>query len=190
MHLGDPWRPLAPLGVPLANIYLHNWKLEYLEELPWSQSMYWWRNVQFAKSRTLATTLHKPTGEENLYVQFGYVPLTIFNHNQGQISGLMNSDPMNMIKTSQQSIKEGLEEWVEGDFRSTNAINKSKQVWTTNRHPHHKLLQTRRGRESICPVWIRPTEKFQSHSRTSFRINENWYNQCKQVNNQEQKYYK
>ena len=33
------------------------------------------------KTGTLVTTLHKPAGESNLYVRFGYVPLTISNHN-------------------------------------------------------------------------------------------------------------
>ena len=34
---------------PWYNTYLHNFKLEELEELPWSQSMYWWRQVKSQK---------------------------------------------------------------------------------------------------------------------------------------------
>ena len=69
------------------------------------------------KTGTLVTTFHKPAGEENPYVWFGYVPLTIFNHIPVQVSGSMNSNPVNMIHTSQQSIKEGLNEELEVYFR-------------------------------------------------------------------------
>ena len=41
-----------------------------------------------------------------------------------------------------------------------------------NRHPHHNLPQTCGGSKSVCPVWIWTTDHFQSHLRTSFRINE------------------
>ena len=37
---------LVPLGTTLDNTYLHNWKLEQPEKLPWSQSMYWWHQVK------------------------------------------------------------------------------------------------------------------------------------------------
>ena len=50
------------------------------------------------------------------YVQFGYGLLKIWCHNQGQVSVLMNADPINMIPTSQQSTKEGLNEELEGYF--------------------------------------------------------------------------
>ena len=60
------------------------------------------------KTGTLATTLHKPAEEENVYVWFGYGPLTICNHTQGQVSGSMNADPINMMHTSQQSMKDVL----------------------------------------------------------------------------------
>ena len=55
-------------------------------------------------------TFHKPAGEENPYVRFGYGPLTICNHTQGQVSVSMHADPINMIQTSQKSIEEGLNE--------------------------------------------------------------------------------
>ena len=51
------------------------------------------------KNVTLATTLHKPAGEANPYVRFGYVLLEIFWHTQGQVSVPMNSDPINMTHT-------------------------------------------------------------------------------------------
>ena len=39
------------------------------------------------KNVTLDMALHKPVGWANPYVWFGYVPLTIFNHTRGQVSG-------------------------------------------------------------------------------------------------------
>ena len=54
-------------------------------------------------------------------------------------------------------------------FLATGAITK-------NRHPCHNLPQDCRGSKYVFPVWIRPTENLQSHPRTSFRINEHWYN--------------
>ena len=71
------------------------------------------------KTGTLAMTFHKPAGEANQYVRFGYGPLSICNHTQGQVLGSMNTDPINMIHTSQQSTKEGLNKELEGDFRSS-----------------------------------------------------------------------
>ena len=55
-------------------------------------------------------TFHKPPGEANLCVRFGYVPLKQLHHALGQVSGLVNADPMNMIHTSQQSTKYGVNE--------------------------------------------------------------------------------
>ena len=46
------------------------------------------------KTGTLATTFHKPTGEENLYVRFGYGLYKIFWYALGQVSGSINSDPV------------------------------------------------------------------------------------------------
>ena len=75
--------------------------------------------VSIIKTGTLTTTLHKPAGEAHLYVQFGYVPLKHFNHTRGQVSGTMNSDPINMIHTSQQSTKEGCIKELGVDLRSS-----------------------------------------------------------------------
>ena len=47
-----------------------------------------------------------------------------------------------------------------------------------NQNPRHDLPQTSGGLKSVCPVWIRPTGNFQSHTRKSFRINERWSNNC------------
>ena len=63
---------------------------------------------EITKKETLSMTLHKPTGEENMYVQLGYSPLMILNHICGQVSGSMYTDTINMIHTSQQSTKYGL----------------------------------------------------------------------------------
>ena len=60
------------------------------------------------KTGRFATTFHKPAGEANLYVQFVYVPLKIYNHTPGQVSVSMNADPINMIHITQQSTKQGL----------------------------------------------------------------------------------
>ena len=57
---------------------------------------------EITKTGTLATTFHKPSGEANLYVHFGYVALKIYNHTPVQVSGSINTDPINMIHTIQQ----------------------------------------------------------------------------------------
>ena len=67
------------------------------------------------------------------------------------------------------------------NFLSNKAINWSKQAWITNRHPHHNLLQTCGGSESVCPVWIWITDNFLTHPRKHFRINKRWYEQCKKT---------
>ena len=72
--------------VPWDDTYLHYYKIEELEKLPWSRSMYWQQQVKFIKTY-LASNFHKPLGEANPYVQFGYFPLTIYNQTQGQASG-------------------------------------------------------------------------------------------------------
>ena len=74
------------------------------------------------KTITIDMTFHNPAGESNMFVQFGYGPLTIFNESQGNFSGTMNADPINMIHTSQKSAKEGLHKDLEGDFRSCTLI--------------------------------------------------------------------
>ena len=71
------------------------------------------------KKITLATTFHNLTGGKNPYVQLGYIPLTVFYHARGQVSVSMDADPINMIHTSQQLSKEGLNEELDGDFRSS-----------------------------------------------------------------------
>ena len=81
------------LCAPWDNTYLHNYKLDELEELPWIQSIYWW--------------------------------------------------------------------W---------------QVKLKNRHLLHDLPQTFGGIKYVCQFWIRPTDNFLTHQRTSFRTNERWYN--------------
>ena len=74
------------------------------------------------KTVPLATTFHKPVGGANMYVQFGYVPLKIWNYTQGQVSGSMNTNPINITHPSQQSTKEGLNDELEGDFILSNTI--------------------------------------------------------------------
>ena len=52
----------------------------------------------------LTITFDKPPGEENTYVWFGYSPQKTFNHTRRQVSGSMNSYPINANKhvTNQQ----------------------------------------------------------------------------------------
>ena len=59
------------------------------------------------KNRHPHHTLHKPEGEADPYLRFGYGPLTILNLTWRQVSGSMNDDPINIIYTSQKSSKEG-----------------------------------------------------------------------------------
>ena len=63
--------------------------------------------VAITKTGTFATTFHKTSGGwEVPYVCFGYIPLKNFNQTWGKVSGSMNSDPIKMMHTSQQSTKE------------------------------------------------------------------------------------
>ena len=50
---------------------------------------------EITKTVILATTFHKPAGEENVYVQFRCLPLKIFNYTRGRVSGSINTDPIN-----------------------------------------------------------------------------------------------
>ena len=58
------------------------------------------------KTWTLAKIFHKTAGEANLYVWFGYSPLTIYNNTLREVSVSMNSYPINLIHTSKQSAKQ------------------------------------------------------------------------------------
>ena len=60
---------------------------------------------------------HKHEGKANPYVCFGYVPHTICNNTQEQVSVSMNNYLVNSKHTNQQSTKEVLFEEVEGSFR-------------------------------------------------------------------------
>ena len=57
------------------------------------------------KTSTLVMTFKNCGGGKSLYFRFGYDLLTICNHTQGQVSVSMNMDPINIIRTSQQSTK-------------------------------------------------------------------------------------
>ena len=56
-------------------------------------------NYQLQPTVTLAMTFHKPAGEANTHVQFGYDLHTICNNTWGQVSGSTN---VNMINTNKQ----------------------------------------------------------------------------------------
>ena len=89
------------------------------------------------KNVTLTTTLHKPAGEENPYVRFGYGALTICNYTRGQVSVSMNNDPINMIHTNQKSTKEDskrtLKEILEAPNINTLLINDQRNKKTLYR---------------------------------------------------------
>ena len=68
-----------------------------------------------------------------------------------------------------------MENETEGGFRLIKKNNLCQQVWTTNQNPQQNLPQACRGRKSVCLVWICPTDNFLSHTRTSIRINNQWY---------------
>ena len=69
------------------------------------------------KTGTLATISNKPAEDTNPYIQFGYDSLTIYNHTQGQVSGPMYADPINMIHTIKKSTNDALNEEHEGDYK-------------------------------------------------------------------------
>ena len=90
-----PWRPFRKkLSTQLQTLTTWGTALKSINVLMAS--------CEITKTGTLAMTLHKPEGEANPHVRFGYGPLKIWNHTQGQVSGSMNADPMNIIHTSQQ----------------------------------------------------------------------------------------
>ena len=122
----------------------------------------------------------------NPYVQFGYVPQTIYNHTWEQVSGSIDYELVNAIYTNQQS-----------------TINKNRIWWINLKilyiKPMHQLMSTSsytqpapfprpssslRGSKSVFLVWIRPTGNFQSYLRNSFRINEHWSNKPEQTSQQ------
>ena len=88
-------------------------------------------------------------------------------------SGSSNTDPLNEINTSQNLKKI--------DFRSSKTINWFQQVVTLNRIPQHDFPQVYGGRKSLCPIWVFPTEDFQSHLGKSFSINEFWSDKLRQT---------
>ena len=71
MILCDPW----------ADTLLHNYKLEELEELTWSQSIYWWWQVQSQKpepspqpSKNLQGKQIRMSGLDTAHWQFAIPP--------------------------------------------------------------------------------------------------------------------
>ena len=59
---------------PCDHIYLPNYKLEELGIIALDPINVLMKTGKITKTGTLATTFHKPVGEANLYVQFGYGP--------------------------------------------------------------------------------------------------------------------
>ena len=55
-------------------------------------------NKHIHPTDTLATTLLKPTGEENIYVQFLYSPQKNLNHTRVQVLVSINANPINTKK--------------------------------------------------------------------------------------------
>ena len=63
------------LCAPWANTYLNNCKLEELGIISLRPINVLMMTDEITKTGTLATTFHKPAGEVNPYVLFGYGPL-------------------------------------------------------------------------------------------------------------------
>ena len=101
MCLGAPW---CPFDQHLLT-HLQTWRTLGTHLNPINVLM---TTGGITKTGTLATTFHKLLVEANPYVRFGYIPLEICNHTQGQVSGSINADPMNMIHTNQKPTNEGL----------------------------------------------------------------------------------
>ena len=65
---------INPMGLstPWADTYLHNCKLEKLGMIALKPINLLMTTGEIKKTATFATTFHKPAGEANMYVQFGY----------------------------------------------------------------------------------------------------------------------
>ena len=96
-----PRSPLLPLGQHLPT-QLQTWITWVTSLKPVNVLM---AKVAITKTGTLATILHKPVGEANKYVRFGYGLLKNCNNTQWQVSGSMNADPINIVHINQQSTK-------------------------------------------------------------------------------------
>ena len=153
------------LCAPWTDTYLHNWNFEELGMISLKPINVMMITGEITKTGTLAMTFQKNVGGSNPYVCFGYVPLKIFQHILVKVSVSMNSGSIKIIRTSQKSTKEGLNEKLEGSFRSIKSINWIEQVWTPNWHPFHDLPQTCWEWKSVCPVCIRPTDNFLRHPK-------------------------
>ena len=92
------------------------------------------------------------SGSDTTYIQFSNTPKDKFWYQLALIQKMQYTPSNN---------KKVLNEEIEVDFISSKEIDLCKQVLTLNRHPHHDLPQTFRGRKFIFTVWIWPTENLQ-----------------------------
>ena len=125
-------------------------------------------------------------GEANSCVHFLYVPQTICNHIQGQVSGSMNADTVNKIYSSQQSTKEGLRKEFEGYFISRNQstdVNKKLHSTVTLAMNFHKP----EGGNNMYVRFGYVSQKQFNHSwgQVLVSINTDTINNNKQVHNQQ-----
>ena len=95
------------------------------------------------------------------------------DHSQNNFEGLTQWEfvPLGLILTYTTSNLNNLRNYLEA-----NPCIEDNRWNHKNRHSNHDLPQTCGGRIYICQVWIRPTENSLKHPRTSFSINEHWYN--------------
>ena len=63
---------------PWGNTYLHNFKLGELGMIALKPTNLLIITGEIKKTDNLATTFHKPAGEENPHVRFGYFPKKMF----------------------------------------------------------------------------------------------------------------
>ena len=117
-------------------------------------------------------TFHKPVGEANPHIQFGYGPLKICKHTRGQVSGSMNDGTINSNVQPLRSL-----------FRSE-LVNNWLILCTHNRHSRHNLPQAWGASKYVCPVWIRPTDNLLLQLSTSIMINKRWSDQCQSTTTQ------
>ena len=75
------------------------------EELTWIQSLYWWWQVQWKKPALSQGRSTNLWGKKRCMSSFGYIQMKICNHTQGQVSGSIHTDPINLIHARQQSTK-------------------------------------------------------------------------------------
>ena len=166
-----------------AYTYLHNFKLESLEELPWRQSMYWLKQVKPQKPGP------SPWHSTNLWgkqIRTSSLGMSHWNfQSHPRTSFRINKWRYNKYDTHKSTIKKirsELRTWMRFYIKKGNQLKQSSL--NTQPAPFPRPLKNCGGSKSACPVWIRPTDNFESYPRTSFSINKRWSGKCEQMGQQ------